>query len=216
MRSFRLGQRAALRAAAKRPIIAYHVIFTAYGFWLPNDPRGSWTDFVGSWELFRYGAATKTDTRRSVASTPHDRESRMQAKQALKYPPVKFDGYQALQIAKGFAHMVEKSACVFYACAILPDHVHLVLAKHRYKVEQMVNLLKGEASRALSEARMHPMAAWSKTGCRLATPWAHRCWKVYLHTAEEVARAIQYVEANPVKEGKRPQKWSFITPFVPA
>jgi hypothetical protein len=23
-------------------VIAYHVIITNYGFWLPNDPRGSW------------------------------------------------------------------------------------------------------------------------------------------------------------------------------
>jgi len=30
---------------------AYHVIFGMYGFWLPNDERGSWSDFVGSWEL---------------------------------------------------------------------------------------------------------------------------------------------------------------------
>jgi hypothetical protein len=27
-------------------ILGYHVIFGAYGFWLPNDPRGSWSDFV--------------------------------------------------------------------------------------------------------------------------------------------------------------------------
>ena len=34
---------------------AYHAIFTTYGFWLPNDPRGSWSDFVRSWELFKHG-----------------------------------------------------------------------------------------------------------------------------------------------------------------
>lgn len=49
-------------------IVGYHIIFSAYGFWLPNDPRGSWSDFVGSWELFRYGPATKTTERRSLAS----------------------------------------------------------------------------------------------------------------------------------------------------
>ena len=37
----------------------YHVIVCAYGFWLPNDPRGSWSDFVGKWELVRFGKATK-------------------------------------------------------------------------------------------------------------------------------------------------------------
>lgn len=29
-------------------VLAYHVIFGAYGFWLPNDPRGSWSKFVAS------------------------------------------------------------------------------------------------------------------------------------------------------------------------
>ena len=48
-------------------VLAYHVIFGAYGFWLPNDPRGSWSDFVGAWELLRFGKATKTTERRSVA-----------------------------------------------------------------------------------------------------------------------------------------------------
>jgi len=29
-------------------VLGTHLILTAYGFWLPNDPRGSWSDFVGS------------------------------------------------------------------------------------------------------------------------------------------------------------------------
>ena len=38
-----------------RMIIGYHSIFGMYGFWLPNDPRGSGSDYVASWELFRHG-----------------------------------------------------------------------------------------------------------------------------------------------------------------
>jgi hypothetical protein len=48
-------------------ILAYHAVFTTYGFWLPNDPRGSWSNFVRAWELLHFGKATKTDSRRSVA-----------------------------------------------------------------------------------------------------------------------------------------------------
>jgi hypothetical protein len=40
-------------------IHAYHVVFGTYGFWLPNDPRGFWSDFVGAWELLPFGDATK-------------------------------------------------------------------------------------------------------------------------------------------------------------
>ena len=51
----------------------YHLIMTAYGFWLPNDPRGSWSEFVASWELYKFGAATKTNEKRSLARDPHDK-----------------------------------------------------------------------------------------------------------------------------------------------
>src|SRR5438270_5776341 len=87
-------------------IHGYHIIFSAYGFWLPNDPRGSWSDFVGSWELFRYGSATKTAETRSLAHRAHDRALRQAAKSALKYPPLQFNGLQARAVARGFAHYI--------------------------------------------------------------------------------------------------------------
>jgi hypothetical protein len=89
-------------------IVGYHIIFSTYGFWLPNDPRGSWSDFVGSWELFRFGPATKTSERRSLAYRDHDRELRLRAKSALKYPAVKFTGEQARAVARGFAGYVNR------------------------------------------------------------------------------------------------------------
>src|SRR5688500_7985994 len=87
-------------------VIAYHVIFGTYGFWLPNDPRGSWSDFVASWELLRFGKAITVDSRRSRAHRPHDVTARLEAKEHLKYPPVTFDGIQARAVARGFADYV--------------------------------------------------------------------------------------------------------------
>src|ERR1700676_5716958 len=104
-------------------VLGYHAIVGAYGFWLPNDPRGSWSDFVGSWELFRYGPATKTAETRSLAYDEHDQAKRLAAKHALKYPPVQFTGLQAREIGQGFANYVASSGLVVWACAILPDHV---------------------------------------------------------------------------------------------
>src|SRR4029079_8455070 len=118
-------------------VLGSHVIFGAYGFWLPNDPRGSWSDFVGAWELFHYGGATKTTENCSVAGRPHDREKRLAAKEALKFPPVNFSGIQARAIGRGFAAYAAKSSLTIHACAILPDHVHLVLARHLLAVEKL-------------------------------------------------------------------------------
>jgi REP element-mobilizing transposase RayT len=206
---------AVLRTAAKQGVLAYHVIFGAYGFWLPNDPRGSWSDFVGAWELFRAGGlATKTTTRRSVAATPHDASARRRVKEALKYPAVVFDGHQALSIARGFARMAGKSGYRIHACSILPEHVHLALGRHHYRVEQMVRLLKAEASTQLAEDGRHPFARRPQPDGSLPTPWARDCWKVFLDSVAGVARAVRYVEKNPVKEGKRRQRWSFVVPYV--
>jgi hypothetical protein len=131
---------------SSKPILAYHAIFSTYGFWLPNDPRGSWSDFVWSWELYRYGPATKTDSRRSVAAAPHDRESRLKAKSSLKYQAVNFNGHQALAVAKGFESAITESNYRIHACAILPDHVHAVVARCSRKIETIVGHLKSKAT----------------------------------------------------------------------
>jgi hypothetical protein len=89
--------------------LAYHLILSAYGFWLPNDPRGSWSFIVRSPDLREFGEATKVDTHRSVARRPHDRAKRLAAKKALTYPPVRFSGLQARAVGKGFANYITRS-----------------------------------------------------------------------------------------------------------
>ncbi|MHB1157304.1 MAG: hypothetical protein ACYC26_10760 [Phycisphaerales bacterium] len=128
-------------------ILAHHLIFSAYGFWLPNDPRGSWSTWVRSWDLFRYGPATKTDTRRSVAATSHDAALRRAAKSALRYSPVRFNGLQARAIARGFAQASKEYGYAIHACAILKDHTHLVVGRHHRTAEQIRDHLKSRATR---------------------------------------------------------------------
>lgn len=195
-------------------VIASHVIFGAYGFWLPNDPRGSWSEFVGSWELHRYGGpATKVHTRESLAGKVHDRTARFAVKEKLKYPAVAFGEHQRQAVAEGFSRFAGKNRLRILACAILAEHVHLVIARHRYKVEQAVLLLKGAASRTLEEQGVHPMAKFPRRKGRLASCWARGEWKVFLEDETGIARAVAYVEANPAKEGLAPQTWGFVQPW---
>lgn len=193
-------------------IVGYHVIFGAYGFWLPNDPRGSWSDFVGSWSLFRYGPANTTDETRSVAHIDHDHTLRLAAKNALKYPPVQFTGIQARAIGHGFAQYVARSGRAVWACAILPDHVHVVVAPGDIEVEQLVIQLKGGATQQLVAEGIHPFGDRIEKSGRPPKCFARGQWKVFLDP-EDVPRAIRYVEDNPLKEGKKPQRWSFVTPY---
>lgn len=196
-------------------VLAHHLIFTAYGFWLPNDPRGSWSDWVRRWELLPFGKATNVATRRSVAGTRHDVQLRLTAKRALRFPPVCFTGRQALAIGVGFRRAIEESGYVVYACSILPEHVHLVAACHRHTGELMIGHLKGRATQQLLAEGLHPLSAYRQWDGTIPSPWGRKGWPVFLSTEDDIRRAIRYVEDNPLKEGKRRQHWSFVTPFVP-
>ncbi|MBI3469445.1 MAG: transposase [Planctomycetes bacterium] len=195
-------------------IHGYHVIWGTYGFWLPNDPRGSWSDvFVYSWELARFGRSTKSIDRVDV-EPEHYAVWRAEARKALKYPPVTLSGHQALAASEGFGRFAQKSRLAVWACSILPEHVHLVLGRHRYKIEQAANLLKGEATRRLLEKELHPMKQFQKSEQdRLPSVWGENQWKVYLDSEEAIEKAIRYVEENPVRENKPRQHWSFVTAF---
>lgn len=193
-------------------IVGYHIIFSTYGFWLPNDPRGSWSEFVGAWDLFRVGGgATTTSERRSLAARKHDRARRLETKRHLQYPPVRFTGEQARAVGRGFARYIARSDTPIWACAILPDHVHLVVGRGRLKVEQLITALKSAATRELREEGIHPLAAYvdARKPDQLPKCFARGAWTVYLDPPD-VARAIRYVEQNPVKDGLPPQRWSFV------
>jgi REP element-mobilizing transposase RayT len=194
-------------------MIGAHVIFGAYGFWLPNDPRGSWSDFVGAWDLFRYGSATKTATRRSVAGVAHDRIARLATKESLKYPAVTLTGPQIQAVGQGFSEYADKAGLSIWACAILPDHVHLVLGSFRSEIKQVVIQLKGAATRRLETEGLHPMARFPRRNGRVAKAFAVGEWKVFLDTADDIVRAMRYVENNPEKEGLPRQRWSFVRSF---
>lgn len=194
-------------------IVGYHIIFGAYGFWLPNDPRGSWSTFVGSWDLYRYGPATKTQERRSLAHDPHDREQRLAAKTALQRPAVKFSDAQIAAIGAGFACYAARARLPVWACAILPDHVHLVIGRPHISVEQLVIQLKGDATRKLVQLGLHPFAqANAPIGTRPPKCFARGPWKVFLDPPD-VPPTIQYVENNPIKSGQQPQHRPFVLPF---
>jgi REP element-mobilizing transposase RayT len=180
---------------------------------LPNDPRGSWSDFVRCWELYWYGDATKVTTRASLARQPHDRALRRVQKSALRYDPVRFTAEQMGAVARGIAHAVAESAYVVYACSILPEHIHMVVQRHANRAEQMIGHFKARATQQLIEARLHPFLDQRLPGGTCPPAWARRGWKVYLDSVDDILRAIPYVEDNPTKQGMPVQHHPFVTPY---
>ncbi len=141
----------------------------------------------------------------------HDRGVRLAAKTALQRPAIAFNGLQARAVGRGFGRYVVRSRLAVWACAVLPDHVHLVVGRPAMTIEQLVIQLKGEATLSLTEEGVHPFGDERDRQGRPPKCFARGEWKVFLDP-EDVARAIRYVEENPVKEGKKPQRWSFVVP----
>jgi REP element-mobilizing transposase RayT len=216
-----------------RPVIAYHIIFGAYGFWLPNDPRGSQSKYVFAPRLTLFGPPRplKADTTLS----PSDAEQLRAMQSELDRPPVRFDPSQVAEIAVGFGEIVGKLGLVFYAAAIMPDHVHIVAARQEMYAEDLAGHLKRAGSRRLRKAGVHPFASdggtrrvaaavnpgpqagsdhtSSATPVRLPSPWGEHGWKVFLFDLHEIEHAIQYVNANPVEAGLVPQHWPWVKPY---
>lgn len=180
-------------------IIGFHCIFTAYGFWLPNEPRGSYSTFVGAWDLLQFGPATQVNTRRSVAGRDYDHNLKNQMQTNFKHSPVRFTGRQALIIGQSMGEL----SYVIHALAIMPDHVHVVFAYAQQSIGRVVGHVKAHATRRLHEN------GWFADH----TPWAKRAWHVYLDSDQDMKRAIRYVQDNPLRAGLRPQRWSVVTPY---
>lgn len=188
-------------------MLASHIIFGCYGFWLPNDPRGSWSDYVRNLELLKYGPATKVNTSRSLARKEHDHNLRLEAKQSLSYPPVILNGIQARAVARGIARAVDESDYTIYACSIMPDHVHAVVAPHQNSPKRIIGHFKGRATNRLNEEGIHPLG----NSPDAPSPWSRQGWSVYLDREDKVLCAIKYVQQNPIHEGLRVQKWWFVS-----
>jgi REP element-mobilizing transposase RayT len=195
-------------------IHGYHIVLPMYGFWLPNDPRGSWSDFVRKWEMSCFGRSSASLERKSMTElSAAELSERKRATDTLLYPPVSLTGQQALCVGNGFRKQASKSKYTIWACAILPEHTHLVVARHVYKVEQIANLLKGSATREIVADGHHPFESHRLECGKLPSMWASKRWKVYLDSELAIEEAIAYVEQNPEKEGLPRQGWSFVKPF---
>ena len=184
-------------------VIGYHLIWTAYGHWLPNDPRGSGSKLVRSSQLAKLGELHYG--RKRVQPAGKDIGAFYeQAKFTLNYPVLEFDANAIGTIATAFGETIREKPYTCYACAIMPDHVHLVIRKHRDSAEDMIASLQKSSCLALGAMGFggdgHPI-------------WTHGGWRVFLDDPDEIRRTIRYVEHNPVAEGLPRQYWDFVKEY---
>ena len=178
-------------------VIAYHIILTTYGTWLPNDPRGSYSKAVYDAELrtlgdVRYGRQEPQPDGKTL------RRFWTASRRTTNRRPFFIDDSTRPIIALGFARVVQRLGLTVRACAIMNDHVHLLSLRSKHRVEYVFGQFKSQATHALGVAR---------------TPWAKGAWKVFIEDEETIASAARYIEMNPIKAGREPQHWDFVTPL---
>ena len=146
-------------------IIAYHLIWTAYGWWLPNDPRGSTSKSIRRDTLKELGELHFGRKRVQPASWKV-RDFYESAANSLLNPLLTFTNVEITAIAEAFAAIVRECRYTYYACAIMPDHVHVLVRKHKHLAEEMiVNLQRASHFRLLElKLRDENQRTWSSGG----------------------------------------------------
>ena len=184
-------------------VIAHHLIWTVYGSWLPNDPRGSMSRGTCVEEVADLGPAHYGRKRIQPASATigafYDK-----AHDVLTHPLLTLDAADVHLVADSFAESIRRRGYTCWACAIMPDHVHLIVRKHRDQAEAMIaEFQRSSAVALLGEGHRpsgHPV-------------WGGPGWKVFLFKPADVARVVRYVEMNPVKARRPAQAWPFVVPY---
>jgi REP element-mobilizing transposase RayT len=184
-------------------VTGYHLIWTAYGWWLPTDPRGSTSqeirvEKINSLGDLHYGRKTVQPSSAEI------RAFYAQAGDLLAHPLLTFCDEDISLLRDSFDQAIRAYGYTCYACAIMPDHVHLLIRRHRDKAEQMVeNLQEMSRDRLIQAGRRAPThPVWGGPG-----------WRVFLNTRQDFKRVIRYIQNNPVKAGRPEQRWDFVKEY---
>ena len=170
---------------------------------MPNDPRGSSShaircDVIGELGELHHGR------KRVQSASGEIREFYREAAKRLKHQLLMFDERDRREIAAAVEDIITNEHYTCWACAIMPDHVHLLIRKHKHTAEEMIAHFQ-HTSRLRLRARdrrnpNHPRGGGAG-------------WNVLLAHPHEVRRTIGYIEENPMKIGLPRQRWEYICDY---
>jgi REP element-mobilizing transposase RayT len=185
-------------------ILACHLVWTAYGWWFPNDPRGSWSKEL--WvpairELGNESGNMQRGRQRVQPSPVHLREWLKKAQGSLKHMPVTLDMNARKVVRNAINEQVDLHDYIVPAIAVRADHVHVIVRRHcRHTFQRMVQAFKSVSTRALHKhflladlpARREEDSTATKD---VRNPvWSRGYWMRYLDNDEAIAIATAYVK----------------------
>lgn len=184
-------------------VLAYHIMWTLYGWWLPNDPRGSTSRTIRNDLIVELGDLHIG--RKQLQPTGRDLHAFYdQAAITLKHELLQFTAQQFPLVAQALGQTITQHNYTCYACAVMPDHIHILIRRHRDQAEDMLANLQSESRSRLSDLALRPSAhpTWTRGG-----------WKVFLDHPDDIRRTVRYIEDNPLKMRLPVQHWDFVQPY---
>jgi REP element-mobilizing transposase RayT len=168
------------------------------------DPRGSSSheirvERVAALGEFHHGRRAVQPPSAEVRAFYRD------AREVLRHELLPLDEHDRLVVAASIAIVLAQRGYVCHACAIMPDHVHALIRRHRDRAEDMMDAFRQASRTALVGGGKRPSnhPVWG----------AGPGWKVFLDTREDMVRVVRYIEENPVKARLPRQYWSFVQPY---
>jgi REP element-mobilizing transposase RayT len=175
-------------------VAGYHLIWTIYGYWLPNDPRGSTSTEVRVEPIRELGDLHHG--RKPVQPSSKEIHAFHEvARDILKHPVLPLDDDEIALLGQVFGEVTAEHGYICYACAIMPDHVHMLIRRHRDRAEDVIARFQ-EASRAA-------LIAAGKRSATLPVWTAGPGWKTFVNTQRQFRNELTYIKGNPTKIGGR-------------
>jgi len=126
------------------------------------------------------------------------------AKEELACELLWFDEVQRRTIVGAIRDVLKHHRFTCYACAVLPDHLHLLIRRHRLVGGAMVPLFKQAIRNALRGRSLvpprHPVFSADRR-------------VFYKSTPQSVRNCIDYINRNFAKHGLRLTNYDFVMPY---
>jgi hypothetical protein len=130
-------------------ITAWHLVWTAYGWWFPNDLRGSWSKEVWEPALRELGNVEERGRREVQPAAGELRNWLSIAQKGLRYRLISLNKGARRIVTDAITAQGQLHKYDILAIAVMPEHVHVVVGRHEHAYERMVAGLKAVSSRDL-------------------------------------------------------------------
>ena len=184
-------------------ILATHIILTGYGHWLPNDARGSYSKVVFAPEIAEIGPIHYG--RKPVQPSKQElREFHQQAGEVLAHPVHWFSPKERAAIRDAFARLCVEQRFICHACAIMPNHIHILIRRNFLPPVKIHDLLKQCAIQAVKNCGQippdHPVFSAGTGTKRKDTP-------------QEVQQCVTYIQSHFQKHRVPEEQYPFVTEY---